>query len=255
MQRSLPTIFTLFKSWPGRLARSRKGHSGRDARATATILYLPLAIFFASTLGCASYRSTIMSRLPNDRMVKNSNECVRGVPVTLKIPTHVDVRVVEEYFIVQSQGETTIPKINKSLRRVEMETVYTPKVLTVNFPRPAAGTLNLVGDNDANGVILDEAGYFESIQGKIDDQTIEDLNSAIPNFKKLIAPPSAKKAAEVAAKGKNTELGGWHTYNAVIAVKRFDINTPTWEAEVDAFIGEHLYCQANLCEPLCTDPP
>ncbi|AMV33302.1 hypothetical protein VN12_14340 [Pirellula sp. SH-Sr6A] len=208
-----------------------------------------LFVFMTTSLpiGCTSYRSTIMSRLPTDQFVKNSRQCTKGVPVTLKVPTHVDVRVVEEYFIVQGGGETVIPQIGKPLRRVEMETIYTPKVLTVDFVRPAAGTLSLASDSDGNGIVLDEAGYFESIQGKIDDQTIEDLNAAIPNFKKLIGAPSRKQAAEVAAKGKNTELGGWHSYDAVIAVRRFDINEPCWEQEVDAFIAEHLACQSSSC--------
>lgn len=214
---------------------------------TITVVWICLATILP--IGCTSYRSTIMSRLPNDQFVRNSKQCTKGVPVTLKVPTHVDVRIVEEYFIVQGGGETVIPQIGKPLRRVEMETVYTPKVLTVDFVRPAAGTLSLASDSDGNGVVLDEAGYFESIQGKIDDQTIEDLNAAIPNFKKLIGTPSRKQALEVAAKGKNTELGGWHSYDAVVAVRRFDINEPCWEQEVDAFIAEHLACQIAHCTP------
>ncbi|XZE46588.1 hypothetical protein SH467x_001877 [Pirellulaceae bacterium SH467] len=216
---------------------------------TLTILFVLMTTCIP--MGCTSYRSTIMSRLPTDQFVKNSRQCTKGVPVTLKVPTHVDVRVVEEYFIVQGGGATVIPQIGKPLRRVEMETIYTPKVLTVDFVRPAAGTLSLASDSDGNGIVFDEAGYFESIQGKIDDQTIEDLNAAIPNFKKLIGAPSRKQAAEVAAKGKNTELGGWHSYDAVIAVRRFDINEPCWEQEVDAFIAEHLACQSSNCfEPI-----
>ena len=202
-----------------------------------------------SNLGCASYRSTLMTRLSTDEIVRQDHQSVRGVPVTLKIPTHVDVKIVEEYFIIQDATQTTIPKINKSLRRVETTTVYTPKVLTVDFARPLAGTLNLTGERDANGVVLDQAGYFETIQGKVDDQTFEDLNAAIPNLRKLLANPTTYEAAEVAAKGTNTKLGGWHSYQAVIALKRFDINQPCWEEEVEAFISEHLHCQEAPCIP------
>lgn len=169
--------------------------------------------------------------------------------MTLKVPTHVDVKIVEEYFIIQDKSHTAIPNINKSLRRVETHTVYTPKVMTVDFARPVAGTINIGGDGDTNGVVLDEAGYFETIQGKVDDQTFEDLNAAIPNLKKLIATPTAYEAAETAAKGLNTKLGGWHSYQAVIALKRFDINQPCWEDEVQAFISEHLQCQEKPCLP------
>lgn len=201
---------------------------------------LLIAIFGIHLVGCTSFRSTIMSRLPNDQIVRNSCQSARGIPVTLKIPTHVDVKIVEEYFIVQANSQTAIPKLNRPLRRVELETVYTPKVMTVDFVRPAAGTISLSSDNDGNGIVLDDAGYFESIQGKIDDKTVEELTKAIPNFKKLLGPSNPRSAASVAAKGKPTETGAWHSYDSIIAYRRFDINEPCWEQSVDDFVNEYL---------------
>lgn len=214
----------------------------------------PVKLLLASMLcvlysGCASYRSTIMTRIPSDQIVRENPKSVRGVPVTLKVPTHVEVKIVEEYFILQHDSKTEIPKLNKSLRRVETTTIYTPKVMTVDMARPLAGSLAIGGDNDSNGIVFDQAGYFETIQGKVDDQTFEDLNTAIPSLKKLLAAPTASEAAEIAAKGTNTKLGGWHSYHAVIALRRFDINEPCWEEEVQAFISQHLHCQEALCFP------
>lgn len=219
--------------------------------------FLPFAVAVFFITGCASYSSTIMSRLPNDRLRKNNNQCVKGIPVTVKIPTHVDAIVKEEYFVVQGRDQsadgstgsgntvTHIPNLGKPIRSVSLETIYTPKVLTTNFVRPAAGTL-LLGDDSKDGITLDPENYFATIQGKVDDQTLEDLNAAIPNIKKVIGlqDPVAKK---VSAGGKATSLERCESFSSVVAYRRFDINEPGWEMELQTFVDSHISCQTQPC--------
>lgn len=196
--------------------------------------------------GCTSFRSTIMSRMPNDQFRKNSDQCTRGIPVTLKIPTHVDVKVVEEYFIVQGNTETKIPELPKPIRTVHMDTIYTPKVMTVDLVRPAAGTLDILGAQDTDGITLDPEQYFNSIQAAIDDQTIEDITASIPNISKILGR-TPTEAAQVAAGGEDTQTSQLQSYKAVIAWRRFDINEPNWEFEAQAFAEQHINCQISPC--------
>lgn len=198
-----------------------------------------------------------MSRMPDDRLRRNSNQCVKGIPVTVKIPTHVDAVINEQYFItkgksVASDGsldanrETTqIPNLGKPLRTVSLSTVYTPKVLTTNFVRPAAGTLG-IGSETEDGISMDPDNYFASIKAKIDDQTVEDVNSAIPSIKTILGIPSPV-ASKVSAGGDPTELAQCESFSAVIAYRRFDINTPGWEYELQEFVDSHINCQQAPC--------
>jgi len=204
--------------------------------------------------GCVSYRSTIMSRTPDDRLHRNSNQCTRGIPVTLKIPTHMDVRIEEEYFITQAGDKTAIPQLSRSLRSVAMQKVYTPKVVTVDFVRPGAGTLALA-DGQEDGIKMDPEGYFASIQAKIDDQTLTDITAQKDNLAKILGKGSIKSAKAVSAGGETIDVGNagaWQSYKTMIAYKRFDISEPGWELAMQDFVDEYIQCQNAPCiEPEC----
>lgn len=63
-------------------------------------LSIAAAFFLATANGCTSFRSTIANRLSNDTIRPQcETRTTRGVPVKLKVPTHVDVRIVETYFM------------------------------------------------------------------------------------------------------------------------------------------------------------
>ena len=204
--------------------------------------------------GCVSYQSTIMSRTPDDRLHRNSNQCSRGIPVTLKIPTHMDVRIEEEYFITQAGDKTAIPQLSRSLRSVAMQKVYTPKVVTVDFVRPAAGTLALA-DGQEDGIKMDPEGYFASIQAKIDDQTLTDITAQKDNLAKILGRGSIRSAKAVSAGGETIDAGddsAWQSYKTMIAYKRFDISEPGWEIAMQDFVDQYIQCQNNPClEPEC----
>jgi len=204
--------------------------------------------------GCVSYRSTIMSRTSDDRLHRNSSQCSRGIPVTLKIPTHMDVRIEEEYFITQAGDKTAIPQLSRSLRSVAMQKVYTPKVVTVDFVRPAAGTLALA-DGQEDGIKMDPEGYFASIQAKIDDQTLTDITAQKDNLAKILGRGSIRSAKAVSAGGETIDAGddsAWQSYKTMIAYKRFDISEPGWETAMQDFVDQYIQCQNNPClEPEC----
>lgn len=204
--------------------------------------------------GCVSYRSTIMSRTSDDRLHRNSSQCSRGIPVTLKIPTHMDVRIEEEYFITQAGDKTAIPQLSRSLRSVAMQKVYTPKVVTVDFVRPAAGTLALA-DGQEDGIKMDPEGYFASIQAKIDDQTLTDITAQKDNLAKILGRGSIRSAKAVSAGGETIDAGddsAWQSYKTMIAYKRFDISEPGWEIAMQDFVDQYIQCQNNPClEPEC----
>ncbi len=93
--------------------------------------------------GCSSSRSTLLTR----------NECntgwskvahLHGTPITLKVPTHLRVYIYQKHYIEQ----VNIAGVTR-WQPVEMpcvydfgsEVLYTEKIFTTDFIRPAAGHL------------------------------------------------------------------------------------------------------------------
>lgn len=213
-----------------------------------------VATALLTSIGCTSYRSTIMSRQPNDTLAFNAQKHSRGVPVTLKVPTHVDVFIEEEYLISQSKGtgqsNTQIPDLGMPMRSVRMETVYTPKVMTVDFVRPVAGTLD-IGNAYKDGIAIDDEQYFASIKGKIDDKTLSTINEQFAGITKILGITPAKAAS---AGGDESNAKGVESFRSTIAFRRFDINECNWEVEVEAFVSQHIQCQEPPCQAEVVPP-
>ena len=70
------------------------------------VLVLQCVMAALLSTGCTSFRSTIVNRLSNDSLRPQSEtRTARGVPVKLKVPTHMEVRIVETYFLGSLPGQ------------------------------------------------------------------------------------------------------------------------------------------------------
>ena len=199
---------------------------------------LILAVLFAAP-GCTLVKSTMVSRQDDNSFVGQSNgepqehgktRPFRGVPVALKVPTHVDVKVTETYFI-QADGvgeerklrEVVFddPKISRNLN-VTITPITTKKLFTVDFVRPAAGTL------DYSAEFTDEQ-YFSSIENTITDETIKDITAAIKEVAPTLGLPAA---ARIGTALTNKLITGERT----VAFARFDIDAPDFEDQLNEFL-------------------
>lgn len=215
-----------------------------------------------SLTGCTSIRSTMLLRTDNNSYVGNSNGSARcdgaarpfkGVPITVELPTHLDVSITETYYLfagiapattnsadVAASLQEAVPSARRNLG-VKAELVKTKKLFTVDFKRPAAGVLSY------NAKFAGQ--YFDAINNKIEDRTINDTADAIATvLPKLASLTAAKKGTDgtTGSELQNRVIKG----ERVVAFRRFDLNSPTFEDDVEQFVNQHLNCDDCFGNPL-----
>lgn len=206
--------------------------------SSAAILVLFCVI---SGAGCTSVKSTALKRNSDNSFVGASNgsekahgaaRAFKGIPITLEIPSHVDVEITETYYIelhgAQLREVAFDPATPRNLD-VVIHPIKTRKAFTVDFVRPAAGTLE-------TDLAFSDDQYLTSITNKLEDKTIKDITAAI----QTLTPLLTKKAA--AAVGEN--IGASLIKNTrTVAFERFDIDEPGFEDRMLSFVELHL----NAC--------
>lgn len=191
------------------------------------------------TTGCTLVKSTLVSRQDDNSFVGISNgepqdlgktRPFRGVPVALKVPTHVDVKVTETYFIKMAMvdGKRELqevvfndPTTPRNLN-ITVTPITTKKLFTVDFVRPMAGTL------DYEAKFTDEQ-YFESIQNTIKDETLQDVTAAIATVAPKLGFSASAKIGEDLKATMLTEV-------RTVAYARFDIDAVDFEEQLNAFL-------------------
>ena len=152
---------------------------------TASILLLAC---LAGLTGCQSFSSTMLNRLDNNSFVGNSNgtansKCgarpFKGIPIALKVPSHLDVYIDEIYYMTEDDADRAALSdalTGTRILNVRTQLIKTRKIFTVDYKRPASGTLNLQTQ-------FSDEQYFKSIATALQDTTIVDsanlLNSAL----------------------------------------------------------------------------
>lgn len=217
--------------------------NGSPHRPTLRHTLLALSVVAAS--GCTSLRSTIINRYEDDTYAGNSNgelkrhdmaRPYRGVPITIKVPTHVDVKIIETSYMYNVDGLLRELKLSTPHREVDIKTIETDKVFIVDFKRPLSGSLNYkatFGDDQ----------YFDEVSGKLEDTTITD----VANLVATVAPMLGKPAAG----SEDSPLGDELIVNKrVVAYRRFDIDAYDFEMQVRCFLEEHLNCGHTCAGPM-----
>lgn len=209
--------------------------------------------------GCTSISSTMLNRTDNDVFVGNSNgepnvHCgarpFKGVPITLRVPTHLDVSIREKIYLRKIEPGGKLVRVQTTHRNlsVEPKIIETDKVFTVDPKRPAAGTLasTLTWGTDANG--KDNSQYFASIVNNIKDETIIDVTAALNTLLPTLKGLSTDAAADAAALAKLQSLNNLLIVESrTVAWKRFDLDEPGFEHLVAEFVSLHMNC-CNTCE-------
>jgi hypothetical protein len=197
-------------------------------------------LLIATAWGCTSTTSTLLNRTDSNHVVGNSNGFTRaagqsrpfkGVPITVRLPTHLDVTIKESDLYKDAAPPDHLTRIpNATSRSVETALVETDKVFTVDPKRPAAGNLTQTLDFGAG----ENSQYFQQIKYKIEDETIKDINAALNTLLPRIPTTTKGKSA-------SSDLPeGVREMSRVVAWKRFDIDSPDFEQKVIAFVEMHL---------------
>ncbi|GIW95048.1 MAG: hypothetical protein KatS3mg110_3089 [Pirellulaceae bacterium] len=185
--------------------------------------------------GCTSMRSVMLHRNESNTAWEKTRH-LPGVPITLKVPTHLQITVLEKHFLSKDGTQYHRVDLPVPVRRVQMDFQYTERIFTVDFKRPAAGTLDL------KVRFRNDQQYFEQIEQRVIDQTIQDVAKLIG----AIAPRGLAPA--VAASAVPPDLV---EIESVVAVGWFELDDPAFEQQVAAF----LHCHLNQAHDAWVVPP
>jgi hypothetical protein len=206
-----------------------------------------MTLMLVAVAGCNSISSSMLNRLETDDFVGNSNgepkkHCqtrpYKGVPITLRVPTHVDVAVQEKVRFSFSDGELCAIRTPKRHLSVDTELIYTDKVFTVDVKRPAAGTADYTLEFGGQTASLDNRQYFKELKSKIVDETIEDVTGAIDTV--FSAVPASKSGDDNGETLTQRDDVKFFDQTRTVAWKRFDVDAADFEMQVAAFVQQHL---------------
>ncbi len=219
---------------------------------------LVVATLTSCVIGCTSISSTLLNRTDNDVFVGNSNgepgvycdaRPFKGVPITLRVPTHLDVAIREKIYL-RKLDTGKLVRVHTKHRNlsVDPKIVETDKVFTVDPKRPAAGTLTSTltfGSNPSTPGGNDNSQYFASIVNNIKDETIIDVTAALGTLLPTLKGLSTSQNDE---SGDDKSLGSQLIEETrTVAWKRFDLDEPGFEHIVADFVSQHMNC-CNTCQ-------
>ena len=198
---------------------------------------LPLAT------GCRSAVSTHVAPDPSGTFWETKR--LRGVPVTVKLPTHLDVRVVERRYLrstetngIKAFTPLEIGGVEFVSRHVEFQVREKDQVFLVDAVRPAAGKQTYNAEFDGQ--------YFKEFDTRVEDKTIETVTNIVKQF--TPKPPGKGSASAIS---QTPEVAGLTPVDRVVAAKVFEFRNPGLEADLRAFLDTYL----NNCQIPCQPAP
>jgi len=206
-------------------------------RAAANALLFCVGCSAVLLSGCRSAISTHVEPDPIEGGFKTTR--MRGIPVTVKVPTHLEVRVIERRYYASNTLFHTV-------RIVEHEIREKDQVFTVDSVRPAAGNLTYASilENKEN------PQFFSKFDTKIEDNTIKSIADLVPKLPDVLA--NLKKASAVSKTVAVSGVADVPTadvtvIDSLVAVKVFDVHAPDLSSCVQGFLDQYV----NACAPLC----
>jgi len=150
-------------------------------------------LLIGSLAGCSSIRSTLVEwdQYQNRWATKKAD----GYPITLRVPTHMRVDVVDSRFMVRhasGDGVTDIVRLTQgkilTRRNINTQILYTSQVFLVDMKRPAAGRLNY-------GVNFTPDQYISQVQSREADDTIQQSSAAFVRIANSLAGQRTNEAS------------------------------------------------------------
>ncbi|MGB7323421.1 MAG: hypothetical protein WBD31_01020 [Rubripirellula sp.] len=211
--------------------------------------------------GCNTFRTTAIDRCDNDCLVVNPNRPMKGIPVSLRIPSHLELNVIETTYwekkdIVGSKPTLVPIHTCRPTRTVEHKLCYTEKIFLVDPAKPCAGTQAYgfaFQSKDSDDASKAGKGYLKNVTYKVDDQTIKESANLLASSLSLI------NAFSVNANQGMPNEGSLVSTDRTVAYTRLDINSPAFENEVEQFLELNVnqqrsctacpeVCKPNMCE-------
>jgi hypothetical protein len=191
-----------------------------------TLLAVVLGVIPA---GCTSIRSTLFT-YDGCQDCEKVKTHLKGVPTTLDVPTHLQVTVLRTRYGKLDNGVVTFAFPELETREVVVDQKTQKEIFTVDFKRPASGTLKYTATFTGQ--------YITGVANHLEDTTIKDSAALVASIINAIPRATVKeKPAD----------GGLAPFQDVIATELFALNEPDIENRIQSFL--HTY--VNQCHALC----
>ncbi|MCY2977104.1 MAG: hypothetical protein NTU79_00330 [Planctomycetota bacterium] len=217
-------------------------------------MWRALVLTLIAISGCCSFRTTTVDRTESDCLVVNPECPMRGIPVSLRVPTHLELSVIETTYWekqnIPGKKPTLVPLSTcRPTRSVTHVIKETEKIFLVDPVRPAAGFSSYgftfqSNSDDANKATESAGkGYLQNVQYKIEDKTIEKSAEFFSNAVGLIT------AFQTAANQGAPNSSNLITTERAVAYARYDVNSPSFEADVASFLDRYINNASRDCGP------
>jgi hypothetical protein len=204
-------------------------------------LRLLVAAGLAAGIGCTTIRTKFYDF---DETGTRDVRCLKGLPVTLQVPTHLKLQVIETHYFVKNQDmktAQTVPYVllasEKPARGLSYDFITVKELYAVDFKRPLSGI------QDLKMSLKDQ--YFTKIQNDVTDNSLQSIAN-------LVQAAAAALPVRLPIKGVEDPSQGVDP-TAPVAIPRvvvcevFDLRTPGIEARIQAFLDQYV----NQCTPQC----
>lgn len=227
---------------------------------------LPLTALFGMFFGCTSVESTMVTRDEANQHWERHN-CLNGIPITLKVPTHLKVYVFHKHYLQEirepilelavppattpAREATTAPDVSDPAAPAEPAEKPTTRIVDYqpvdvgvvirDFAQELMYTDKVfvvdfkrpAGGSSNLKVKMTDQQYIDKIQHDITDTTISDVRGILAATKTDATPnkPFVQTGAELATKNELRSL---------VAVGIFEIDSPDFEQKVREFMDCHI---------------
>ena len=218
-------------------------------------------IFAAPTLVLPACTSIVTKLYDTDNYTSSEpqKKCLRGLPITMDVPTHVKIVVTETQYWYQIKDTTTppagaptpgagegmryLPTSLQASRSADYNIITKKELFTVDFKRPASGTNDVkVGfTNTTSG-----GQYPSSISQTVTDNTIQSVAGLIQQLIQSAPSIAASSLSDVGTPPPNITAPNVIAIPHVVAVEFFDIHEPNLEGRIREFLDQ----QINSCSPV-----
>jgi hypothetical protein len=199
---------------------------------------LSAAVLFGSVVllvGCRSAVSTHVTRSQED--CGWDTRKLRGVPVTVKIPTHLELRVMERRYVNADGGPLVVGNDCLTARRVEVSVREKDEMFTVDAVRPAAGKIDYSAEFRGQ--------FFKSFNSKVEDKTIESITNAITNITGELGKLPKGRSTSTTLEEKGVAF-----VDSLVAARVFEVSAPDRDEQIREFLETYI----NGCAPPCPPP-